>query len=355
MAARSPAARLATVLPPERLTQSLEMWGFSIIDHAFGPDFSLAVREEIHLLDDAQLFTQSGNVMTAEIPSITGGGKDRINAAASKPGITELDLVLSGQLVPHKAAAFSILCPRLLTFFREEIPQLVSIFNGACPALQLTRLDQMKLQINSGDGACFPMHFDTSLQASERHLTAILYLNPEWTGADGGCLRIYPLPYEQQDIAPLFDRLVLFCSTHMLHRVLPCHSPRYCLSMWFASASPSHPFPSRMRLASDPLDEVGLARDAMQGPLLAFLFDNATRKNLCKILYSDEWEASCREAFSNKSDLSHIDASMKLHRKGVRVLKSEMDPKLLSLLVTILPLNGDDILSDHCFLDAEPQ
>ena len=47
---------------------------------------------------------------------------------------------------------------------------------------------------------------------------AILYLNPHWSEADGGQLRLYPPFAAPIDIAPLNDRLVVFESHRLLHR-----------------------------------------------------------------------------------------------------------------------------------------
>ena len=80
-------------------------------------------------------------------------------------------------------------------------------------------------------------------------------------------------------MAPVLDRLVLFSSPHMLHRVLPCHRPRTCLSMWFSSASsPPPPPPLPTRLAHTPLHEL-LRRHEM-------------RKHLAKAFYAEQWAQS---------------------------------------------------------------
>jgi SM-20-related protein len=67
-------------------------------------------------------------------------------------------------------------------------------------------------------------------------VTAILYLNPAWTPADGGQLRIYSDPDPENaptDIPPLSDRLVVFLSDRIEHEVLPSSTPRYALTAWY--------------------------------------------------------------------------------------------------------------------------
>jgi Rps23 Pro-64 3,4-dihydroxylase Tpa1-like proline 4-hydroxylase len=118
----------------------------------------------------------------------------------------------------------------------------------------------VKAQLNEGNSGCFPLHFDTDARIDSRKLTAILYLNPSWQcrststppieqhaavapssnsntatvhEADGGELRLYPFPHGSIDISPIDERLVLFDSSRMLHRVLPSARPRVCVSFWF--------------------------------------------------------------------------------------------------------------------------
>lgn len=66
-------------------------------------------------------------------------------------------------------------------FVEHHAPLMVARFNAACPTLKLSGcpprpvdpqaelsaicppgLDQLKVQVNTGGGGCFPMHYDTS-------------------------------------------------------------------------------------------------------------------------------------------------------------------------------------------------
>ena len=112
----------------------------------------------------------------------------------------------------------------------------------------------------------------------ERRLTVLLYLNEAWTEAHGGCLRVFlpnaaraaaqllrqeascagvaianpspsassdrahtvPLRLESDsngeifmDIAPRFNRMVIFHSAAVEHAVLPSFAPRIALTTWF--------------------------------------------------------------------------------------------------------------------------
>jgi hypothetical protein len=74
-------------------------------------------------------------------------------------------------------------------------------------------------------------------------LSRVLDLSEAWAPAHGGQLRLFPFPLGACDVAPRVGRLAMFCSTTMLHRVLPAHAPRCVLSLWFAGAPA--PFPTR--------------------------------------------------------------------------------------------------------------
>lgn len=353
----SPASRLGSVLPADSLTKTLNEVGFVAIDKAFGPAWCQLIRDEMDTLASSMLFTQSGNFLSKLVPESTGeqgslsGVPSNVEkVAVIKPGVLELDVVVGGKVVCKPEC--EMLAPEIWRLMSDEMPKLVEVFNKACPSLELTHLDQMKLQINRGDGGCFPLHFDTTAQVSSRHLTCILYLNPDWQEDHGGCIRLYPLPYENHDIAPLNDRLVMFCSTQMLHRVMPSSAERYCFSLWFASKS-GRPFPNRLRSWQRPTDEQlddGQAKQLQeqeeeQNQVLAFLFQTNRRKTLSKILYAQEWDESCREAFNEPTTRHIVSSSMELHWLEVRRLEREMDPDTLSFLKEMLPLKSE--ISTH--------
>lgn len=80
-------------------------------------------------------------------------------------------------------------------------------------------------------------------------VSCIVYLNENWTKNDGGELRVYPFPYSHEDIAPLYNRMVIFSSPNSIHRVLPSYASRsqislkqhvyltsdsYCFTIWLS-------------------------------------------------------------------------------------------------------------------------
>jgi len=101
------------------------------------------------------------------------------------------------------------------------------------------------------------MHFDTDAAIDGRKITAIWYLNAEWLPEFGGELRLCPFfPGSRPiDIAPINDRLVLFPSHRMLHRVLPSARERFCATIWLSEG--------RGRTQGMQTDERAMARTAL--------------------------------------------------------------------------------------------
>ena len=84
-------------------------------------------------------------------------------------------------------------------------------------------------------GACYHKHkdwyhYETS---NEREITAILYINPNWTDKDGGELVIHCTNDVAETISPIAGRVVLFFSRTVWHEVRPCKTGnRYALTLW---------------------------------------------------------------------------------------------------------------------------
>lgn len=90
----------------------------------------------------------------------------------------------------------------------------------------------VQLAVYPGDGARYVAHRDALAGDPARRATAILYLNPAWTPADGGCLRVW-LPDGPRDVEPLGGRLVVFLSDRVEHAVLPTSAVRRAATAWY--------------------------------------------------------------------------------------------------------------------------
>ena len=95
-------------------------------------------------------------------------------------------------------------------------------------------LKRFELQLaHYGPGGRYQRHRDAFLGDDNRRVTAIVYLNPDWSSADGGHLRIYR--DEPFDLEPRLDRLVIFLSERIEHEVLPNTAGRFALTAWYRS------------------------------------------------------------------------------------------------------------------------
>ncbi len=86
------------------------------------------------------------------------------------------------------------------------------------------------------EGAFYKRHLDRFRDDDHRTLTAIVYLNDNWTEADGGQLRFWTDPSgegESIDIVPSGGTLVVFLSERFWHEVRPARRTRLALTGWF--------------------------------------------------------------------------------------------------------------------------
>lgn len=207
---------------------------------------------------------------------------------------------------------------------------MISHLNTLIPELNLDRLD-IKVQYNAGNGGCFPMHFDTTPQASNRQITGTLYLNPDWSSKDGGELRVYPFPYHQLDFEPKNDRLVLFSSHQTLHRVLPSASPRYCITLWFSGSST---LGARIPKFSWLQNVEGIG----------FILNPNNRKTLSKVVYENDWAESIKQSFGDTPDTQQV---LNTHKKEVELIKSKLSEDILGFLKDCLPLSHSPEFSEE--------
>lgn len=82
-------------------------------------------------------------------------------------------------------------------------------------------------------GSFYKKHLDRFRNSSQRTLTCILYLNPDWKPEDGGELRIYLDDDKTMDVLPLGGTLVSFLSDRFWHEVLPARRERLSITGWF--------------------------------------------------------------------------------------------------------------------------
>ncbi|KAI3428529.1 hypothetical protein D9Q98_007352 [Chlorella vulgaris] len=210
-------------------------------------------------------------------------------------GLLEKASIWEAELMQQATQDLAPLCAQL-----QNDATLRVMLNLLMPELSL-QSQAIKLQYNAGGGGCFPMHFDTDAAVDTRRVTAIWYLNPGWQPGHGGELRLYPFPQPAVDIAPLNDRLVLFSSTDMLHRVLPSSRERCCFTIWLSEGL------RRRAGASVAAEEQAAARAELQRALSRtqpldgeeawrLILHPHIRHHAAKLRHCAEWEQSVRES-----------------------------------------------------------
>ncbi|PTB90046.1 proline hydroxylase [Pseudidiomarina aestuarii] len=117
-------------------------------------------------------------------------------------------------------------------------------------ASYLAFMDALRLQINRElfmglfdyechlahypPGAFYRKHLDAFKGRSNRILTSVFYLNPEWHPNDGGELVMYDANGDVLEmVLPEAGKLVLFLSDVFVHEVLPGQRDRFSITGWY--------------------------------------------------------------------------------------------------------------------------
>lgn len=289
-------------------------------DLAVAAKVATEIRAEILAAHEAGLLSQSGNKL-----AVRAEDGSRAGVICDKPNVYEADVLVDGQIA---APAVLAMCSTLAELLSCE-EELRTLLNTAKPELRLDRLEQAKVQVNTGGGGAFPFHFDLpSTKDARRHLTALLYLTPDWEEGDGGEVQVLPFPFPDQLLAPLDRRLVVFSSTTTMHAVRPYkgRTGRVCVNLWF-DGDPAVPFPTPLPAEEYDAKVARIVRVLRQQPqeLRAF----------CKVWYRDAISASFRDAFVPSKAL---EAAILLHLEEAKEVEKRIAPATLELLHEHCPL-----------------
>jgi len=84
-------------------------------------------------------------------------------------------------------------------------------------------------------GHFYQRHVDAFKGQSNRVVSSVFYLNPNWSEQDAGQLQIYQTDNDEllQTVIPTFGTLVLFLSEQFPHEVLAAKRDRYSIAGWF--------------------------------------------------------------------------------------------------------------------------
>jgi hypothetical protein len=280
---------------------ALNSHGYAVVDNVFGPQ----------LADD----------MRAEILALRAGGHMRTNAThLVKEGTTKrLEKAGIWEAEAHALGAAASLAPQLGAFSRDRtLLTLLTIFMETSRADAL-HYQSLKLQVNAGSAACFPMHYDSDAALDSRRVTALFYLNPDWQPAHGGQLVLYPCGGSGErfgkrvELAPLHDRLVLFSAQHMLHRVLPSAAERVCFTLWLFARDEAQRKPGSATVSYTPAPAT-----------LAALLQPSVVKHAAKAVFADEWAASIEQAHPASGAR---DAALAVHAAEVATIERVLEQR----------------------------
>ncbi|PNK60113.1 2OG-Fe(II) oxygenase [Psychrobacter sp. FDAARGOS_221] len=113
-------------------------------------------------------------------------------------------------------------------YYLQSINELAHLFN---------RLFFAGIRHSEAHYACYPpgfgykWHSDNPVGRDERVISAVFYLNDEWTIEDGGALSLIDMQNEQHQLLPKANRLVIFDS-NLQHQVEIAHRQRYSIATW---------------------------------------------------------------------------------------------------------------------------
>jgi len=314
------AAVFGQLSPAHAATLTQHHW--VVIDDFINPEV-LAERllEEFHYLSE----TDDGRSLLK--PNRTSFG----TLIFSKPGIFEADLHDAALRNHPKLGTVKNLfeCGRSALCAQLRLLNLLSddrVGEGSDGGEE--DLVSIKLQWNDGTMGCFPAHYDNPGPPSRRAYTAILYLNKEWSEESGGELTLYPfLSGRKEKISPIFNRLVIFKSNMVLHRVEQCRGrSRYCLTFWIDGDDTNSPEKCNLRLTASILDDPQALAEAIQ-----MLCDTPLQRSVSRAVYADEYEQSLRECMHGEGSVAEALAHMLFsHRQHLQSVKS--NPPLLKLV-----------------------
>ena len=201
--------------PTEQIVAGLVRDGYAALPGFLLPALVRALRREALLRDRRGEFT----------PAAVGGPGERQHDDSIR---TDRTCWLTGEAGPQRRLL------AVLETLRQEINS----------ALFLGLFDLEAHFALYPPGGFYRRHRDAFRNDDARVVSVVLYLNTGWTPEDGGTLRLWPSPearLQALDIAPRAGTLVCFLSERIPHEVLPAHSDRLSIAVWFRRHLPGRP------------------------------------------------------------------------------------------------------------------
>jgi 2OG-Fe(II) oxygenase superfamily len=315
-----PLHRLQEAITPA-ICSTLQKQGYAVVDNIFGDEIALQLRDEVKALR---------KYMHKNCTHLVSGGGNR--SLVPKKDIYEAELMQPETQALAPMCSLLQLDSNLRKALSPALEQpLTSSPSTTAPASRHLSHQAIKLQWNAGDGGCFPMHFDTDASVDNRVITAIWYQNPGWKPEHGGQLRLYPFPQGAPvDVPPLLDRVVLFSSGKMVHRVLPSFTDRYCFTIWLSESGKSSLSPEKIEAQRERV-RAGLGGNKKAGDCLSerdaleLLEIEELRRHAIKWLYREEWEESLLQSHPEGREREELVAR---RRFEIQVIEKALWPLL---------------------------
>ena len=270
----------------------LERQGYLIIDQALPARTAQQLHDEIlHCYDAGHMDSNcTAYVQSHSSSSLPSSGADEEKDKAGEPIITRLfskPNIFEAELLPTLLDDPTVAIPTLSGLSSDLLPWLDSYLGELLPSLLLyTGHSSVKLQLNTGNGS-FPFHYDSPGNRTDtRRLTVLLYLNSDWQPGHGGEMVLQGWLLSAVKVAPVMNRMLIFRSDRLLHRVEPSHTRRLCLTMWLHGRGCDPPLPELDDVKEG--EEVGRVLEAVSHP--------AYQRSLSKVLYASVWRASYAHA-----------------------------------------------------------
>ena len=113
-------------------------------------------------------------------------------------------------------------------YYLQSINTLAALFNRSLFA---------GIRHSEAHYACYPVgfgyqwHSDNPAGRDERVISAVFYLNDDWSDSDGGALEVVDKHGVHHNVMPVANRLVIFDSD-IQHQVQIAHRQRYSIATW---------------------------------------------------------------------------------------------------------------------------
>ena len=203
----------------------------------------------------------------------------------------------------------------------------------------------VKLQINTC--GAFPYHFDNPGGARQnRKLTCILYLNEAYEDKCGGEIVLVPFMGPFVTIRPIFNRLVVFQSETVLHRVNKAvHFPgkgRVCLTVWLDGDDSDDDDDEKKRKASNKNIRNDLVQllSSPSKDLISYIRQTPdAQRFLSRWAYRDEYEISLLESHEPGKGLEHM---LEAHEDAIRRQRKIKDEELLRVLERVREMRREE-------------